>query len=182
MLTAIEPTGESKIPVRQETGTKRIVWRCGCDCGGQIEATTRDLLYFKVISCGCKSLKEFKLESEACPADFEVLPTNGLKPCREYVYVRVPRTVHTPKGVMLEHVYVMVKRLRRFLRDNESVHHKNGVKNDNRPENLELMISHHPTGQRVEEQKAWAMNFLRQNATIHELEDWITTLKRSSTI
>lgn len=52
---------------------------------------------------------------------------------------------------VLEHRRVMSEMLGRPLRDWEYVHHRNTVRHDNRPENLELWISAQPKGGRLSE-------------------------------
>lgn len=56
----------------------------------------------------------------------------------------------------------MERELGRELLPDETVHHKNGVRNDNEPDNLELWSSSHPAGQRVVDKVAWAREILQR--------------------
>jgi hypothetical protein len=68
----------------------------------------------------------------------------------------------TKGGKIMQHIVIMTEHLGRPLFGDETVHHKNGVRNDNRWENLELWSSSHPSGQRVSDKVAWAHKILER--------------------
>ncbi len=86
----------------------------------------------------------------------------GGRACSDgYIKIYVPEHPYAKFKYVMEHRLVMEKYLERYLTESETVHHRNGIRDDNRIENLELWTTRHPKGCRYEDLIQWAIDFLK---------------------
>ena len=106
----------------------------------------------------CNDCKKMALVGENSP-----FWRGGRQERNGYVELNMPSHPNANNsGRVFEHTVVMSKHLGRPLAKGENVHHKNGVRNDNRIENLELWSTSQPYGQRIEDKVEWAIEILKQ--------------------
>lgn len=130
---------------------------CLCDCGKTKSIYRYNLISGKSSSCGCVS----KEKNIAMSGQKSKAWKGGKYIDGGYVMVYIKKHPKAKKnGYVREHVVVMEQKLGRQLILGENVHHINGLKTDNRIENLELWSVSQPCGQRVEDKLKWAKEII----------------------
>ena len=146
-------------PIKSQPGSKNVMsqayWLCVCDCGSIKRVSIGGLTTGRTRSCGCLRRETTGARQRSRVGAANPLWRGGLN---SKGYRITTRSGGTHK---LEHRGVMEWLLGRSLLPGENVHHINGVRHDNRPENLELWSTSQPKGQRVEDKIQWALDLLR---------------------
>lgn len=140
-------------------------WKCKCDCGNQAEVSTGHLTTYHTKSCGCLSSEVSRKLAYKNIAGKKRIALNGTLANRKTQegYVKIHDRKHPRAdggGFVFEHLVVMEKKLGRFLWPKENVHHINGIRDDNSPDNLELWTRSQPPGQRVIDRLSHAVEFI----------------------
>lgn len=145
-LTVIERAGSDK--------WGSALWKVQCNCVNQTMfiASSPHLLRGGVKSCGCLNSKLTSERNKAMSGiKHPYYGKNGpmafnwkggrYKNSQGYILIRQPSHPHNANGYILEHRLVCEKIHRRYLLSKEAVHHINGIRDDNRPENLWIFES-----------------------------------------
>lgn len=116
-------------------------------------ANTRSSGNFCGIQCANKSVKA-EIRNVRRGAATRTWQGGRHKTAQGYIQIWAGEHPNRNKNnYIYEHRLVMEQSLGRPLLPREQVHHKNGIRDDNRPENLELWSKQQPSGQRTTEQK-----------------------------
>jgi hypothetical protein len=153
---------------RAENVGNASAWECRCECG-VLTIVRGYCLRDGQRSCGCilqKSGQDWRLKNSARGSRSPRWKGGRYYGRGGYVFLTNPEYPGKPIGVSYwkarEHVVVMSRHMGRSLTPDETVHHKNGVRDDNRLENLELWSSSHPSGQRIEDKVKWALEIIKK--------------------
>ena len=147
-------------------------YNCLCDCGKEFTVHVKDAS--RKVSCGHARTKLALLVAKkgiSAPVthpdsqkENRIPPSYRYKTRAGYIEVKTPENHIIKSETIFEHRLVMEKMIGRFLKPNETVHHKNLKRDDNREKNLELWASRHPKGARIEDLIEYAIEILQDYA------------------
>ena len=134
----------------------RPYWNVICECGNTCVVLETNILRGLTKSCGC-----LKKDIARARHGKNSPVWRGGRRKNKAGYIEILDAVGSDKYVP-EHRKIMSEHLGRPLFADETVHHKNGIRDDNRLENLELKASSHGKGQSIPDLIAWAKEIIHR--------------------
>jgi hypothetical protein len=118
------------------------LWLCKCDCGNTHITRGTHIVQQKTLSCGCYRKDMFDLWRKDKCGKKNMAYKGGRVSVGGYIKILIPFAEQKSRcdRYILEHRKVMEEKIGRKLKANEIVHHINGIKNDNRIDNLEIVL------------------------------------------
>jgi len=139
----------------------KVIWSCRCDCGKQGISTTGTLKAGLSKSCGCLLRESARSRNGSNHPSYK----NARWYRSGYAMLTDRHHPNADKnGKISEHVLIMTKHLGRPLTKGETIHHKNGIRDDNRIENLELRSGQHGQGVNVKDMVEFCVDYLKKYA------------------
>jgi len=122
----------------------------------------KDAFHYDLCACGNRKNKQSK-DCKDCHIRLNSRVGRVMKRTDGYLYEGVENHPYATKGgYVLQHRLVMERKLGRYLLPSETVHHKNGIRDDNDEDNLELKVGAHGQGITVKDAKTWAREILER--------------------
>jgi len=150
---------------------QRNCWKVRCECGN--EKIVKGISLTKsnpIVSCGCyrAELTSQRMSGKNHHSWKNGKPRLNGKGYLEYRYGEL-------RGVK-EHRYLYEQHYGIKLLPHQNIHHINGVRTDNRIENLELWDDSQPSGQRVEDKIEFYFNLISQYKDHPKYKEYFITI------